>query len=139
MIMGGWIVDVDGERIIIPNDVDWQVPDLEGRLPDQVMLTMDEWRFTRSFARHAESELGGQGNYATLSYCTGAPGTVMRHMTLPQAIRAKQQIDNTGCGGGCCFVHLIVEIDPSNSRAQRQQDNARKYRDAIKQKEANDE
>jgi hypothetical protein len=32
-----------------------------------------------------------------------------------------------GCGGGCVKVHVIIQIDPKNSRAAREQENIRKH------------
>ena len=64
--MGGWIVSIDDEFVTLPFDGDWSVPDLEGRFPDQVILTMDERRFKLSFATGA-IWVQGVGNYASIS------------------------------------------------------------------------
>jgi hypothetical protein len=89
------------------------------------MLTMDENRFKRGFVKYA-IWTHGAGNYATLAYC-GSNLTIQRHATLEAAIQAKRAIDGGGCGSGCAKVHVIVEIDPQNSRAAREQDNIRKF------------
>jgi hypothetical protein len=53
--------------------------------------------------------------------------TIARHQTLKEAIKAKRMIDGGGCGGGCAKVHVIVRIDPNNSRAAKEKANIRRY------------
>lgn len=125
--MGGWIVECDGELVTMPIEGDWVVPDLEGKLPDSVLLTTDEERFKRGFKAHAVWTHGA-GEYATLAYCREL--TIQRHATLEQAIRAKQAIDGGGCSGACVKVHILVHIDPTNSRKARELANIRNYRNA---------
>jgi hypothetical protein len=120
-----FIVNCDGQSVEMPFDGDWIVPTLEGRFPNEVMLTMDEDRFGRACKAHA-IWTEGCGNFATLAYC-GGELTIQRHQTLEQAITAKRMIDDGGCGGGCCKVHVIVEIDPTNSRHTREQENIRRH------------
>jgi len=119
----GWLVHCEGEDVEIPFDVDWIVDKVDGRLPDDVVLTMDKKQFDQ-LAKQAEWT-AGFGNYATLAYCRGL--TIIKHQTKAEAIEAKRCIDYTGCGGACCRVHLIVEIDPLNSRRQRELENIRRY------------
>jgi hypothetical protein len=110
----------------MPFEGDWMVDTLDGRFPDKVMLKMDEGRFQSGFQKYA-IWADGKGNYASLAYC-GDGLTIMRHVTLAEAIQAKRTIDNSGCGGGCAKVHMIVQIDPSNSRQARQMENVRRHR-----------
>jgi hypothetical protein len=125
--MGGFLVECDGEFVQMPFDGDWQVDDLEGRLPDRALLQMDETRFNRGFESQA-AWTQGKGNYATLAYCREL--TIERHKTLREAIVAKRAIDHSGCGGACVRVHLIIRIDPTNSRHAREQDNIRRHQAA---------
>lgn len=128
--MGGWMVECDGEFVTMPFGEGWDVPTLEGRFPNRVMLRMDEDHFKRGFEKHA-IWAHGKGKYATLAYC-GGELTIERHKTLRQAIHAKRTIDGSGCGGGCAKVHVIAYVDPTNSRRARQLENVRRYRDAQK-------
>lgn len=123
---GGWCVECDGELVTIPFNVEWIVPKLEGRFPNKVMLTMDENRFQGGFECHA-IWTEGKGEFATLAYCNGEL-TICRHASLEKAISAKRVIDSGGCGGSCCKVHVIVQIDATNSREAREQENIRKYK-----------
>jgi hypothetical protein len=125
-----WFVQYDGKLVTMPmfapgDPRDWIVPTLEGRFPNTVMLTMDEDRFKRGFMKHAMCTRG-RGEYATLAYCAGRL-TIHRHTTLDKAIEAKRAIDGGGCGGGCGKVHVIVQVDPTNSRHAQEQENIRRY------------
>jgi len=114
-----WLVPLDGKLVSMPFDFDWIVPSLEGKLPNKVILTMDEARFQRGLIDHA-IWTHGHSQYASLACCAGEL-TIQRYETLKEAIRAKQTIDNSGCGGGCCRVHLIVRADA------RQEANVREH------------
>lgn len=46
--------------------------------------------------------------YASVSDCRCQ--TVILHPAHAQAMAAKERIDATGCGGGCCRRHRIVEL-----------------------------
>lgn len=127
MPRGGWRVQVDGEWVVMPFGGNWMVPTLEGRFPNEVLLRMDEDRFKTGFEGHAIRAIHGNGEYAILSYC-GEGLTIERHATLEEAITAKRAIDVGGCGGGCVKVHIIVHVDPKNSRQARQDENIRKWR-----------
>ena len=83
-----WLVKCDGEFVDIPFDVDWIVPTLEWRLPNEVMLTMDGDRFESGFKAHA-IWTSGSGKFATLAYC-GGNLTIKRHKTLEKAVEAKR-------------------------------------------------
>jgi hypothetical protein len=109
----------------MPFEGDWSVPTLDGRLPNKVMLRMDEARFKTASEAHA-IWTSGTGEYASLAYC-GGKLTIQRYGTLKAAIEAKRTIDDSGCGGGCCKVHLVVHVDPTNSRKTREQQNIRKH------------
>jgi hypothetical protein len=130
--MGGFWVEYESKLVTMPFGEDWTVPTLEGRFPNEVMLMMDEARFKRSFESRA-IWIQGAGEFATLSYC-GEGLTIQRHRTLESAIEAKRAIDGGGCGGGCAKVHIIVGIDPKNSRHTREQENIRQYVAAGKAK-----
>lgn len=123
---GGWMIECDGEFVLMPLDSDWMVPTLEGQFPDTVMLDMDEARFKRGFAARA-TWTSGKGEFASLAYC-GRGLTIQRYPDLEGAIKAKRPIDGAGCGGGCVGVHFIIHVDPTNSRATREKENIRNYR-----------
>jgi hypothetical protein len=122
---GGWIVKCDGESVLMPLDGEWIVPDLEGELPNRAVLVMDEGRFKRGFEQRA-IWCHGVGEYASLAYC-GEGLTIQRYYTLAKAIEAKRAIDSCGCGGECVNVHLILRVDPTNSRKACQEENVRAY------------
>lgn len=116
----------DGEPVNMPLDGKWMVPTLDGRLPNRVMLRMDEQRFKRGFLDKA-AWTAGSGKFASLAYC-GHGLKIQRYHTLAEAIDAKRAIDDTGCGSGCCKVHLIVHADPANSRSAAQAANVRRHK-----------
>lgn len=122
-----WGVECDGETVWIPfSEMEQiEVPTLEGTLPNEVMLTMDEDRFKSGFQQFALWTMG-RGEFATLAYCGGL--TIWRYETLQAAIQAKRLIDSDACGGTCVNAHVIVQIDPANSRAAKQQANIRKFK-----------
>jgi hypothetical protein len=124
-----WLVNCDGKLVEMPFDGDWIVDDLEGRLPNEVMFTMDERKFECSFEEAIWTH--GEGEYATLAYCREL--TIMRHATLDRAIESKRMIDGGGCGGGCMRMHVIIRIDPTNSRYHREQENIRRYIEETEQ------
>jgi hypothetical protein len=53
--------------------------------------------------------ISGEGPYASVAYCPRGI-TVALYETLPEAERAKQMIDDTGCGGLCVGDHEIVKL-----------------------------
>jgi hypothetical protein len=55
----------------------------------------------------------GKGPYVVLAFCRELK--ITRWQTLDQAIKAKQRIDGSACGGACSRAHIIVHIDPANS------------------------
>ena len=52
----------------------------------------------------------GEGRYASLAHCINIL-TVMLHKTRQEAQKAKEDIDEGGCGGGCYKDHSVVDID----------------------------
>jgi hypothetical protein len=52
--------------------------------------------------------LGGEGPFASLAHCRGL--SVMLHPTQAAAETAVRIIDHSGCGGGCCRRHEIVQL-----------------------------
>jgi hypothetical protein len=52
--------------------------------------------------------IDGEGPYALLARCRRL--TVTLHETAEAAEESKEQIDATGCGGGCHKDHMIVQL-----------------------------
>jgi hypothetical protein len=48
--MGGFIVQCDGKMVTMPFEGNWMVSKLQGRFPNEVVLTMDEDWFQSGFA-----------------------------------------------------------------------------------------
>jgi hypothetical protein len=120
-----FIVQCDGKFVDMPLDGNWMVPGLDGYFPDKVMLRMDAREFQAGFINRAVWTRG-EGPYASLAYC-GAGLTIRRFLTLKGAIEAKRAIDGAGCGGGCCRIHVIVQVDADNPRNEMEQANIRAY------------
>jgi hypothetical protein len=100
----------DGENVILPMDFEFAEL-VRGRLPDEVVLTIDERDFDELYGQHAEW-VHGAGPYASLAYCGVL--TIERYATLESAVKAKRAIDWSGCGGSCARAHLIVYCDAAN-------------------------
>jgi hypothetical protein len=112
--MGGFIVEHGGKLHTIPFDKYPNVESIDGRLPDHPVLVMDEDKFARCIRKHA-IWCQGKGEFALLAYC-GNELTITQWDTLEKAVQSKHMIDSSGCGGRCCRVHMIVQVDPMNSR-----------------------
>jgi hypothetical protein len=125
---GGFLVEYSGELHTIPFDKYPDVESVDGRLPDHPVLTMDEDKFARCIRRHA-IWCQGKGEFALLAYC-GDELTITRWDNLEEAIQRKHMIDSTGCGGRCCRVHIIVQVDRMNPRAAKFQQAISEYIEA---------
>jgi hypothetical protein len=72
------------------------------------MMEIDERQFHRQYARRAIS-VYGRGPFAVLAHCQDL--TIERFPPLEQAAKAKQTIDECGCGH-CCSkaIHRLVRV-----------------------------
>lgn len=111
--MSGFMVQHKGRFVTIPFEEYPVVPSVEGRLPDTPVLTMDERKFA-SATKGARWVAGKGGEYVLLAHCGEL--TLSRWETLEEAARWKNAIDHGGCGGSCYRAHMIVRVDPKNSR-----------------------
>lgn len=122
--MGGWTIIHDGERYTLPFDFEFPRSRQKADLSDAVTVIVDERNFDQVLGDDA-AWVTGEGPYLVLAYCHQL--TVTRHQTLEKAIRAKQGIDGSGCGGNCVGVHLIAFADPENSMAAEREAVVRQY------------
>lgn len=90
---------------------------VRGRIPNEVMLTIDDCDFQRLLGEHAEWVMG-EGPYCSVAYCRVL--TVARYATLEDAIKGKRTIDSTGCGGCCHKGHMLMFCDPANPETTAQ-------------------
>jgi len=66
--------------------------------------------------------IDGDGPFACASFCR--PGvTVTLWQTRADAEIVQRGIDETGCGGGCCNAHKIIDLNTGRGRARRTRGN----------------
>jgi hypothetical protein len=128
---GGFVVESGGKLHTIPLDQYPDVEPIDGRLPDHPVLVMDEDKFACCMRKHAVW-CQGEGEFALLAYC-GDELTITRWGNLEEAIQSKHMIDSSGCGGRCCRVHIIVQVDRMNSREARRQQLIDEYIEATRE------
>jgi hypothetical protein len=105
-----WLMEHEGQTYDLGFDCP-TLPSMKGRLPNKVMLWIDERNFEHYWEEHA-TWTSGAGPYAVLAFCREL--TITRWQTLDEAIKAKRTIDGSACGGACSRAHIIAHIDPAN-------------------------
>jgi hypothetical protein len=107
-----WMTQHRGKLVTLPIDFGLDEPP-ECRMPNKVLMTIDEVQFKDLLANNAVWTTG-KGPFLVLAYCREL--TITRHQTLNKATEAKKTIDHSGCGGACLGVHIIAFCDPDNGR-----------------------
>ena len=106
-----WLIEHNGHRYDLPFEFNKFSPGYKGKLPDEVMIHIDELQFVRRFGSQAVWT-SGKGPYLLLAYCREL--TITRHQTLEAAVKNKRLLDSDACGGCCSNIHVIAYADPAN-------------------------